>query len=173
MYLKQIISQPERRRLEFKETLPERSAIIAPVFKRMGIIDQWGNGLKLIADELKDYPNIELRWREVGLSFQVQFVKLDFVKEQELQQELQQELHAPTMYSEVLSKVKETPLSRKEISKSFGQRQISGQLNKVLSKLAEDKLIEDTIPENKNHPKQKFRITQRGVVLLNLLNRGQ
>ena len=59
-----------------------RNKIIAPVFKRMGIIDQWGNGLKLIADELKDYPNIELRWKEVGLSFQVQFVKLDYVAEQ-------------------------------------------------------------------------------------------
>ncbi|MDR0422388.1 MAG: putative DNA binding domain-containing protein [Proteiniphilum sp.] len=60
-----------------------RNKIIAPVFKRMGIIDQWGNGLKLIADELKNYPNIELRWKEVGLSFQAQFVKLDYVSEQD------------------------------------------------------------------------------------------
>jgi Predicted transcriptional regulator containing an HTH domain and an uncharacterized domain shared with the mammalian protein Schlafen len=60
-----------------------RNKIIAPVFKRMGIIDQWGNGLKLIADELKEYPNIELRWKEVGLSFQLQFVKLDYVAEQD------------------------------------------------------------------------------------------
>lgn len=53
-----------------------RNKVIAPIFKRLGIIDQWGNGLKLIADELKEYPNIELHWKEVGLSFQVQFVKL-------------------------------------------------------------------------------------------------
>lgn len=49
-------------------------------------IDQWGNGLKLIADELKEYPQIGFRWRELGLSFQVQFVKLDYVKERELEQ---------------------------------------------------------------------------------------
>ncbi len=55
-----------------------RNKLIAPLFKRLGIIDQWGNGLKLIADEMKEYPNIELKWREVGLSFQVQFVKSDF-----------------------------------------------------------------------------------------------
>lgn len=55
-----------------------RNKLIAPLFKRLGIIDQWGNGLKLIADEMKEYPNIVLRWREVGLSFQVQFVKSDF-----------------------------------------------------------------------------------------------
>ncbi|MCL2154668.1 MAG: putative DNA binding domain-containing protein [Leptospirales bacterium] len=55
-----------------------RNKILAPIFKRLGIIDQWGNGLKLIADELKDYPQIGFRWKEVGLSFQVQFVKLDY-----------------------------------------------------------------------------------------------
>ncbi|MDR2955176.1 MAG: helix-turn-helix transcriptional regulator [Prevotella sp.] len=46
---------------------------------------------------------------------------------------------------------------------------MSGQLYKILSKLTEDKLIEDTIPESKNHPKQKLRITKRGVVFLELL----
>ena len=55
-----------------------RNKVIAPVFKRLGIIDQWGNGLKLVATEIKKYPDIELRWKEVGLSFQVQFVKKDF-----------------------------------------------------------------------------------------------
>ncbi|MCM0236650.1 putative DNA binding domain-containing protein [Bacteroides fragilis] len=59
-----------------------RNKVIAPIFKRLGIIDQWGNGLKLIADELKEYPTIELRWKEVGLSFQVQFVKCDFIPTQ-------------------------------------------------------------------------------------------
>lgn len=44
-----------------------RNKVIAPVFKQMGIIDQWGNGLKLIANELKQYPQIELRWKEPGL----------------------------------------------------------------------------------------------------------
>lgn len=56
-----------------------RNKLIAPLFKHLGIIDQWGNGLKLIADEMKDYPNIKLSWREVGLSFQVQFVKTNFI----------------------------------------------------------------------------------------------
>ncbi len=144
-----------------------RNKIIAPVFKRMGIIDQWGNGLKLIADELKEYPQIEFRWKETGLSFQVQFVKLDYVAEQELQQEFSNQ----TMYSDILNKIKETPFSRKEISEGFGQKQVSGQLNKMLSKLVEDKLIEHTIPDNKNHPEQKFRITKRGRIFLKLVTK--
>ena len=52
-----------------------RNKVIAPIFKRMGLIDQWGNGLKLIAKELRKYPEIEFKWKEVGLSFQVQFIK--------------------------------------------------------------------------------------------------
>lgn len=52
-----------------------RNKVIAPVFKRLGIIDQWGNGLKLVSLELRKYPGIELKWKEVGLSFQVQFIK--------------------------------------------------------------------------------------------------
>ena len=44
-----------------------RNKIIAPVFKKLGLIDQWGNGLKLIFDELKEYPDIEFKWFEKGL----------------------------------------------------------------------------------------------------------
>jgi predicted HTH transcriptional regulator len=51
-----------------------RNKVIAPVFKKLGIIDQWGNGLKLISDELKSYPEIDFTWKEVGLSFQIQFI---------------------------------------------------------------------------------------------------
>ena len=86
-------------------------------------------------------------------------------------EKLQSGLNNPTMYSEVLHKTLETPLSRKEISETFGQKKISGQLEKVLSKLIEDKLVENTIQANKNHPKQKLRITKRGIVFLELLKK--
>lgn len=57
-----------------------------------GLIDQWGNGLKLIADELKAYPEIGFKWFERGgLQFQVQFINQNIVAQQELQQDLQQE----------------------------------------------------------------------------------
>ena len=58
-----------------------RNKIIAPVFKRLNIIDQWGNGLKLISDELKSYPEIDFVWKEVGMSFQIQFIKKDVGKD--------------------------------------------------------------------------------------------
>ena len=158
-----------------------RNKVIAPIFKRMGIIDQWGNGLKLIFDELKDYPQIGFQWKEVGLSFQVQFVKLDYVEKQELgaelqqelrqelQQELQQESQKRTLYSEVLKCLLSEPHSRQEISTALGQKKVSGQLNKIIQKLSSDNLIGHTIPDTPNHPAQKFQLTERGKMFLELL----
>ena len=150
-----------------------RNKVIAPIFKRLGIIDQWGNGLKLIADEMKEYLNIELRWREVGLSFQVQFVKLDYLKKQErveqIKQELQQELQKTTLYSEVLRCLMNNILSRQGISNALGQKKVSGQLNKVIQKLIASHLIERTIPDNPKHPAQKLQLTERGRIFLSLL----
>ena len=50
-----------------------RNKVLAQVFKRLGIIEQWGNGLKLIKEELQAYPEIELSWKEPGIAFRVTF----------------------------------------------------------------------------------------------------
>jgi predicted HTH transcriptional regulator len=55
-----------------------RNKTLAPVFKKLGIIEQWGNGLQLIADELKAYPEIELSWKEPGIAFRLSFIKKNF-----------------------------------------------------------------------------------------------
>ena len=55
-----------------------RNKVLAPVFKKMGIIEQWGSGLQLISNELKKYPEIALKWNEPGTAFRVSFVKENF-----------------------------------------------------------------------------------------------
>lgn len=157
--------------------------MIAPVFKLLGIIDQWRNGLKLIADELKAYPEIEFRWKEVGLSFQVQFVKRNFKAEiesrqefgqefgQELGQELGQERKEKTMFTFILIHLQQESLSRSELANALGLKTISGHLNRTIAKLKEHGLIEFTIPDKPNHPDQKFRITERGIVFIELVKK--
>jgi predicted HTH transcriptional regulator len=153
--------------------------VIAPVFKLLGIIDQWGNGLKLIADELKAYPEIEFRWKEVGLSFQVQFVKRNFKAEiesrqelgQEFGQELGQERKEKTMFTFILIHLQQESLSRSELANALGLKTISGHLNRTIAKLKEHGLIEFTIPDKPNHPDQKFRITERGIVFIELVKK--
>ena len=68
-----------------------RNKTLAPVFKKLGIIEQWGNGLKLIFDELKNYPDIDFVWSEPGLAFRVSFIKKNYKSQQESQQEIRQE----------------------------------------------------------------------------------
>lgn len=75
-----------------------RNKILAPVFKRLGIIEQWGNGLRLIAREMQSYPEIELSWKEPGIAFRVVFTNKNYLQQHELQHELQKE----TLYSKVL-----------------------------------------------------------------------
>jgi ATP-dependent DNA helicase RecG len=55
-----------------------RNKVLAVVFKKLGIIEQWGNGLRLIAEELKKYPDIKFEWSEPGISFRVTFRKLNY-----------------------------------------------------------------------------------------------
>ncbi len=58
-----------------------RNKVLASVFKKLGIIEQWGNGLRLIAEELKKYPDIKFKWSEPGFSFRVTFKKLNYSPE--------------------------------------------------------------------------------------------
>lgn len=58
-----------------------RNKLIAATFKKLGIIEQWGNGLKIISDELKKYPEIELNWSEPGIAFRVTFSKKRYTPE--------------------------------------------------------------------------------------------
>ena len=60
-----------------------RNKVLAPVFKKLGIIEQWGNGLRLIAEELKKYPEIKMEWSEPGFAFRVTFVEVEQQKEKE------------------------------------------------------------------------------------------
>jgi predicted HTH transcriptional regulator len=106
--LTEILKQPEGRRLEFKAQLPTgksfsdmesgqsdiRNKTLAPVFKRLGIIEQWGNGLKLIKEELQTYPEIELSWKEPGIAFRITFTNKKYSEQHELQPEFENELSA-------------------------------------------------------------------------------
>jgi len=155
-----------------------RNKTLAPIFKRMGIIEQWGNGLKLIAEELEKYPEIGLEWKEPGVAFRVIFANTNYRKQQQLQQEsqhelqyeLQQELQQVTLYSKILRLVESKTASTKELSLALRQKSISGQLKKVLTKLLQDKLVEWTEQGSATSSKQRYQITQKGIAFLKLLN---
>ncbi len=74
-----------------------RNKVLAPVFKRLGLIDQWGNGLALIHNELKAYPNVRMTWKEAGLSFQVAFERMTLASVESTQESTQETLSKQSM----------------------------------------------------------------------------
>lgn len=62
----------------------------------------------------------------------------------------------------VLRLLTETPLSKSEIAYSAGLRVVTGQLNRVMSALRKERMIEFTIPAKPNSRMQKYRITAKG-----------
>lgn len=154
-----------------------RNKVLAPVFKRLGLIEQWGNGLQLIADDLREYPEIKLRWNEPGMAFRVAFVNQYYSPQQELQQELQHELRHElrhelqheSLVTKVLKIISIKEINTKGIASTLGQKSISGSLKKILNSLLEKSLIEWTIPEKPKSKNQQYRITRRGIAFLLLL----
>ena len=116
--------------------------MIAPFFKYLGLIDQWGNGLKLIADELHEYRDIELKWQESGLQFQLQFIKKNFVKETEKNAGLAERLVEGLAESQkaILRMVEKKPtISKKEMAAIIGISTTA--LDKNIKKLKEKGLL--------------------------------
>ena len=58
------------------------------------------------------------------------------------------------------------PASKAEMSAQLGQKEVSGQLNKVVRDLLAAKTIEYTLPDKPNSRLQKYRLTEHGLALL-------
>ena len=64
--------------------------------------------------------------------------------------------------SKVLNLLADGPLSRSELSKKLGQKEVSGRLKKVFRDLLADRMIEYTLPEKLRSPRQQYRLTNKG-----------
>jgi len=164
-----------------------RNKVLAPVFKKMGIIDQWGNGLKIISDELKNYPEIEFNWFELGLQFQVQFIKKNYFSEEKLNKEMDQlgfavskifglTWHqvgtklAPSWHQvqSFFEKANETT-GIQNLMAVLGLKDRSKFKTKYINTLIDLELLQMTVPDKPNSSKQKYFLTSKGRLFLNLI----
>ena len=76
--------------------------------------------------------------------------------------EVQPESLPGDLRSKVLNLLADGPLSKSELSKKLGYKELPGQLNKVFRDLLTDLMIEYTLPEKPRSPYQKYRLTDKG-----------
>ncbi|MHA1765524.1 MAG: ATP-binding protein [Promethearchaeota archaeon] len=154
-----------------------RNRVLAPIFKKLGLIEQWGTGFRKIQEALKEYPDIELRFNEPGMSFQMQFVKKDYQPERE---------QVPSKYPATTQQLpRKFPLSSQQVKdllrfceKSRNRREIQEYLNlkdreyfrsAILRPLLDEGILEMLYPNTPNSPKQKYMTTKEGKELLKSL----
>jgi ATP-dependent DNA helicase RecG len=162
-----------------------RNKIIAPIFKKIGVIDQWGNGLKLIAEELKKYPEVEFLWFEKGLSLQLQFIKRgtkiirsegDDSIENEIGTKLALSRHQVGTKSTSSWHQVEKLLSFTENQKAITEMMVllewkdrSKFREKYVLPLLETGILKMTNPDKPQSSKQQYFLSPKGLILLNTL----
>ncbi len=156
-----------------------RNRVLAPIFKKLGLIEQWGTGFRKIEEALKAYPNIELRLNEPGMSFQMQFVKKDYLPESKqvpskystITKQLPSKLRASTeQVNKVLNFCMEAK-SSKEILSHLNLKHREHFRSAILKPLLLEGMLEMLYPEAPNSPKQKYVTTQKGKRLLDALGK--
>jgi ATP-dependent DNA helicase RecG len=63
-----------------------------------------------------------------------------------------------TLEAKVLQLLVKAPMGKREISAALGQKEVSGQLNKVVRTLLAADLIEATLPDKLNSRLQQYRL---------------
>jgi ATP-dependent DNA helicase RecG len=152
-----------------------RNELLADVFFKAGMIEAWGRGTIKIIDECKKagLPEPEFREQFGGLS--VHFRKADKAHEAQLKArsglsgeqtgkrpESQPESRPESLDIRVMRLLILAPLSKAVLSASLGHKEISGQLNKIIRELLQNKTVEYTIPDKPQSRLQKYRLTDKG-----------
>ncbi len=142
-----------------------RNPLIADTLYVRKVLESWGRGINLMIEECQKAglpdPEYRIAFDEVKLIFRRKATG------QPTGQVTGQATGQPTR--QVASLIKclgEQTLSVKEI---MGQLTLKGRdnfLKSYLNPALQDKLVEQTHPEQTNHPKQKYRLTEKGKSLL-------
>ena len=161
-----------------------RNPVIARVFRELGLIEQWGSGVKRIFSEAKEQGLKALIISEVGMRvrFKVPLKapivlktgnKKNYNRVAELaQSRAQSRAQSGAQSGAILLALKSKPLSSSELSAVLNLDSKSGALMRSVKELLLQNQIEYTIPEKPGSRLQKYYLTTKGKKHLATLGKG-
>lgn len=130
-----------------------RNKQVATIFKELELIEKYGSGVRRVIDAFVAYGLREPEFEATQGGVAVTVFKLQPESQPESQPETTQTLEA-----KVLKLLTGTPMGKREISAALGQKEISGQLNKVIRAMLAKGLVETTIPDKVTSRFQQYRL---------------
>ncbi|MDA3791540.1 MAG: putative DNA binding domain-containing protein [Desulfobacula sp.] len=149
-----------------------RNRVLAPIFKKLKLIESWGTGIQRMKDEVSKYPNIDLEFRETEYSFQVRFIKKESEKNGQSQGTVRaesrqsQENHSNEMTQlskNIIKLLKTGAKSKSEVAADLGLSGVTGHLNRSFKTLLNEGFIQYTIPEKPQSRLQKYMLMEKDV----------
>lgn len=151
-------SEYERRLLERLHASKPWNPIIAEVFYRAGVIEQWGTGTLNILEWCKENQNPSPIWSEQAGTVAITFLPSTFFLkdiEQTPTTNKDQSTGQVTGQDKIL-KFCEQPKTAKEIMTLIGLKHRESFANNYLKPLLQKKLLSMTIPDKPNSKNQKY-----------------
>ncbi|HFN0434704.1 ATP-binding protein [Legionella pneumophila serogroup 2] len=147
-----------------------RNHVIARVFPELNLIEQWGSGISRIYSEaieqkLQEPEIIEIGMRIRFIIYLAQGIPIDSTfdkRDKQLESRLESKLAARVMLI-----LQNEEIGKLQIARALDHETVSGELNKQIKQLIKLGMIEMTIPDIPNSRLQKYRLTTKGLDLIN------
>ena len=158
-----------------------RNPVIARLFRELGLIEQWGSGIKRIYDEASKLglPDPEITETATGLRLRIFLSQLFTLRNRTATGLTIKEPgnHLPRLESRlesrlaarVLLQLRDCANGKIALARALGHQRVSGELNKQVRHLLALGLIVMTIPDKPNSRSQKYQLTSAGRELMDTL----
>ena len=159
-----------------------RNPIIARVFRELGLIEQWGSGVRRIFEEANRQglpePVIEEIASGVRLRIRLAQQHAPELPPSDTRQDTDDDRASPSrlesrLESKLAAKIAlqlgTQPSGKAELARALGHTTVSGELHKQIRRLLDLSLIEMTVPDKPQSRLQRYRLTQKGRQLFDQL----
>lgn len=153
-----------------------RNPVIARVFKELGLIEQWGTGVRRIFAEAQELGLPEPKIEEIALRLrftvylaeplQIPTRATKPVKRKPGVESGVESGAESDMAIHIFSVLEGASLSKSEIAKALGKTKPTRYLNDLMARLLHEGYVEYTIPGKPNSRLQKYRLTEKGKSVL-------